>query len=396
MGSSELTNTNMIQNKLQNYSIDISALALCIISYVLLYFHLSQKLMSSLMEWQDYLFHVHMTRIVIEQNSFFPRIQGHPVLYPPLFHNMAASVSFLTGLSIEQSLICTACLAGCGFSFLSYLFIREISKSKSTAFLGMIFLGVGGNILTYVSSMIFFGRIYILIIGYVISGFLPHILGHFLGIFMLFLIVKTHLTSWYHVLVCSSIGILLILTHLIASVTYLIALLSLFFSLIIIKKGKLLKKVGIILIIPILITSPWWSSLLGDLMTRPYLFFLADAGESWISQGTYGEIITYYGFLPLFSIIGTYNLIKKRNISVFIIFWTAILLFLIYSPWGFRFALDVAIPLYILSAIGIITGITHSIESKLNSPVKILMLFIITLCVMDFFLVFRIFKYLFL
>ena len=396
MKSSSLPIINRIHNKLKIYRIDIFALFLCTTSYVLLYIHLSQKLMSSLMEWQDYLFHMHITRIIIEQSRFVPYIQGHPVLYPPLFHNIVAFLSSLSGLSIEQSLICVACLAGCGFSFFSYLFIWEISKSKSAAFLGMVFLGVGANVLTYVSSMIFFGRIYIFIIGYVISGFLPHVLGHFLGILMLFLIVKIHLTSWYHIFLCSSIGILLMLTHVIASVTYSIALLSMLISAIIMKKGELAKKISSILIIPILVTSPWWTSLLGDLMTRPYLFFLADAGESWISQGVYNEITTYYGFLPLFSIYGAYDLIKKRDISVFIILWSAILLFLICSPWGFRFALDVTIPLYILSAIGIMTGITHSIESNLNFSVKILILFIIILCIMDFFLIIRIFDYLFL
>jgi len=99
MRSSNLTIINMIQNILENYRIDISTLALCITSYVLLYLHLSQKLISSLMEWQDYLFHVHMARMVIEQNSFFPHIQGHPILYPPLFHNLVTILSSLSGLS---------------------------------------------------------------------------------------------------------------------------------------------------------------------------------------------------------------------------------------------------------------------------------------------------------
>lgn len=393
MKSSTLTKKIIsIISKLKIHRIDIFALFLCSISYVLLYLHLSQKLMSSLMEWQDYSFHSTMTRMVIEQNSFLPYIQGQPVPYPPLFHDITALLSSLSGLSIEQSLIMIACGAGCGFSFFIYLFICEISKDKSTAFLGMVLLGVGANFLIYFSALIFFGKIYIMIMGYVIAGFLPHLLGHIIGILMLFIIIRSTLKSWYHLLSCIILCIMLIFTHVIASVTYFAALLSILTAAFIVKENKLAKKIIIISFFPLLITSPWWTSILGQLMTRPYLFFLSDAGESWASHGLSQEIVTYYGLLPLFSIIGAYKIIKNNNISIFIIFWCFLIFLLVFTPWGFRFALELVIPLYILSAIGIITSITCIVETNLHSAIKLLLYVSIIVIIFDCFFLFDVLK----
>ena len=382
--------------KLKDHRMDVFALFLCVISYFLLYLYSSQKLMSSLLEWQDYIFHTTMTRMVIEQGNIFSFFQGHPVPYPPLFHNITALISYLSGLSIEKSLIVTVCGAGCGFSFLVYLFICEISKNKLTAFLGMIFLGVGANFLTYFSSMIFFGKIYVMIMGYVIAGFLPHLLGHFLGILMLFIIVRSNLESWYYLISSIILCIMLILTHVIASITYLAALLSILISAVILKENKLVKRIIILLFIPLLISSAWWTSVLGQLMTRPYLFFLSDAGESWVSHGLSHEIVTYYGLLPLFLIFGAYKIIKNKNISIFIIFWCFLIFLLVFTPWGFRFALELVIPLYVLSAIGIITGITCIAESNLYSSIKLLFYIIIVIIVIDYFFLFDIINNLFL
>ena len=381
--------------RLKQHKIDLFALSLCIASYVLLYLYFTQKLMPSLFEWQDYLFHSNLTKMIIEQGNFFPLFQEHLVPYPPLFHHSVALLSYISGLSIEKSLICTACLAGCGFSTLLYLFMCEISKNKLAGLLGVAFLGIGANILTYFSSMIFFGRVYI-IINYIIAGFLPQLLGHFFGILILFFIVKSNLESWYHVASCIILGILLILTHVIASVTYLFALLSILLFALLLGKNKLAKKIILLLFIPLIISSPWWVTVLRELMNRPYLFFLADAGKSWISYGVREGMLTYYGLLPILLIPGVYKIIKNRNISLFLIFWCVLIFLFTFSTWGFRFALELIIPLYVLSILGITTVITYVIETNFSFPAKLFLLFIIIFVIFDSLLLFEIIKNLYL
>lgn len=309
--------------------------------------------MLSLFEWQDYDFHLKIIQILEEQNNLMPYFEDHPIPYPILFHNVVRISSNVFGLEPERALLFVSSLISFGFCVLVFLAISEILKDNFAGFICAILLGAGANFVIFFSETIFFGGAFIFPVGYLVAGYLPNLMGHFFGIFILYVIKKTKLQRWYHLALCVFLYTMVILSHLIASVTYLIALACLFVCSYLAEENIQFRQFGIILFLSIVIASPWWLNIVEEVVERPYLLLLSDAGRNWIDSKCFIEITRYYGFIPFFSILGGLYLFKVFKVGNFITLWLFMLLPLLFTRWGFRFALELTVPLYMLGSIGI-------------------------------------------
>ena len=363
--------------------VQLSVFFFCGFSYLLLYYFFSQEIMPSLLSWQDHNFHLMLLRILENQSSYTPFIDEHPVPYPVFFHNIVRIISAVFDLRFETALLLVSCFASFGFSFLIFLTISEISEDNLAGFVGALLLGVGANFTVFFSRTIFFGGAFIFPISYLIAGFLPNLLGHFFGLFMLYVIIKSRLQNLGNVLFCSLLGAMLFLSHLMASVTYLIATVCLFLSSYIAHENIKFRQFGIILFLSIAISSPWWFEIGGEVLERPYLILLSDAGKDWIECGFFKEMIIYYRFIPIFSFLGVLYIIKNFTNRIFLFLWLILISILLFTQWGGRFALELAIPLYMLGAVGISQAIRWAISKKnerLAARVAVLALIFAVIC----------------
>jgi hypothetical protein len=235
---------------------------------------------------------------------------------------------------------------------------------------------MGANFVIFLFGTSFFGGAFIIPIGYLIAGFLPNLMGHFLGLFMLYVFIKTRLRRFRQVFFCSFLGVLLILSHLIASITYLAALISLFISSLSSKEEMHFKEFGILLVLSIAISSPWWVQIVGELLLRPQLFLLTDAGYSWIQHGLSAEIIEYYGLIPFFSLLGIIHF-RTSKLGSFLSLWLLMLFPFLFTRWGFRFALEITVPLYMLGAIGVSRVFKQILFCKKTSYIARCIIFIL-------------------
>lgn len=324
----------------------------CGFSHLLLYSYLQENILS-IFEWQDYAFHLRIIQILEEQNTYIPYFGNDPIPYPVLFHNVVRMFSDVLDVEPESALLLVSSLFSFGFCVLAFLVISEVLSDSLAGFVCVILLGAGASSIVFFSKTISFGGAFIFPIGYLVAGYLPNLMGHFFGLFILYVILKTKLQKWYYLALCTFLCMLLVLSHLIASVTYLAALTSVFVCGYFAGESIRFKHFGIILLLSVVVTCPWWLGIIEEVQRRPYLFFLSDAGQSWIDSGLSTEIIEYYGFIPFASILGLLYLYRVSKTGNFITLWLFMLFPLLFTRWGFRFALELAVPLYMLGSIGI-------------------------------------------
>jgi hypothetical protein len=330
-----------------------SIFLICGLSYLLLYLLFSHDEMLFSLDWKDYQFHMRLIEILENQDRYIPVADGTPVPYPVFFHHVARAVSYSLNLKCEIAMLLVSCLTCLGFTFLVFLTVVEVSHDALAGLLGAIFLGVGANFVIFFSKTIFFGGIFIFPVEYLIAGYLPNLMGHFFGLLMLFIIIKSRLKKWYHVTSCMILGVLLVLSHLIAFVTYLIAVVCLFSYSYLSKEDMKVKQFWVILLSSIIVSGFWWVNIIHEVLDRSYLVFLSDAGQNWVNYGISSEVMRYYGFIPFFSILGIVCFWRKHEIGNFLSLWLLLLLPFLFSIWGFRFALELAVPLYMLGAVGV-------------------------------------------
>lgn len=384
-----------ILKKIEPVKVQLFVFLFCGFSYLLLYSFFSQESMS-LLSWQDHWFHLRLIRILDDQSSYTPFFEGHPVPYPVLFHHLVRIVSTLANLTVKTSLLLVSCLVSFGSGFLIFLIISEISKDNLAGLIGVILLGVGANFTTFFSETIFFGGAFIFPVNYFIAGFLPNLMGHFFGLSLLYLMVKSTLKKPRHILFCGFLGAALILSHLIASATYLIAAACLSFSSYITHENIKFRQFGIILFLSIAISSFWWLTIMGELTERSHLILLSNAGKNWSDSGFVTEIVRYYGFIPIFSLLGAFYLKKISKINIFLVLWASILFILLFTQWGARFALELAIPLYMLGAVGISQTIRWALSRKNEwFVVRLTVLVFVFACLCDIVRLFEILKNIF-
>ncbi|MGC1120259.1 MAG: hypothetical protein WBA22_04115 [Candidatus Methanofastidiosia archaeon] len=350
--------------RMKTRKIQLSVLLLCGFSYLLLYYFFSQEIMSSLLSWQDHDFHLRLLRILENQNTYSPFFDEHPVPYPVLFHNIVRATSAALDMRLETALLFVSCLAGFGFSFLIFLVISRIFGDNLAGFVGALLLGVGANFAAFFSRTIFFGGAFIFPISYLVAGFLPNLLGHFFGLFMLYMITRSKVQSLSSILSCSVLGAMLILSHPIASITYFIATVCLFISSYMTHESIGFRRFGVILLLSITISSPWWLEILSEFFGKPYLILLSDAGINRIGCGLLTEITRYYGFVPIFSFLGIIHIARNPGVNIFIFFWLILISMLLLTPWGGRFVMELAIPLYMLGAVGISQTVKWATSEK--------------------------------
>lgn len=350
---------NILRKKI--VTVQILVFFFCGLSYLLLYSFFSREMFSVFLNWQDYDFHLRLLRILEGQSGYIPFFDSTPVPYPVFFHNVVRIVSAVFGFPSEASLFLVSCAAGFGATFLIFLIVTEFSD-RLAGFFGALLCGVGANFVIFFFKTIFFGGAFIFPASYMVAGFLPNLMGHFFGLSMVYVIIKGTLQKGTHILFCAFLGAMVILSHPFAAMAYLIAIFCLFFSSHITDGNIKFRQLGIILILSIALSSPWWLRIVPELSGKSYLILLSDAGKTWIRQDFLREIVEYYGFIPIFSVLGAFYLIRNFKTGIFLPFWAISFFILLFTPWGARFALELAVPLYMLGAI----GMSHTIRWALS------------------------------
>lgn len=360
---------------------EIAILLVIGFSYALLYLFFSKELLPALFEWRDFQFHYQVVRMVQYQSASTSFTGEEQILYPPLFHHCVARISSISPISIERGMLMVPLVAWTGSTFIIFLLTENFSQDDHAGIFSIIFLGVGASLIASGSGTIFFGRACIFPVNYLIAGFLPHVLGHFFGLLLIYLLITTHLRANTYIILGAGIGALLILTHFLAAITYALAVLCLCVSDRLTFHMLNPAKVGILVGVSVLITSPWWGEIVGDILEKPYLFMIGDAAKNW-QGGILSEMMSHYGLIPIFSFVGAYYFIKSRNPGVFLILWTVMISILIFSRWGARFALELSVPLYMLGGAGFSQAVGKIRDSKNHIVFRtgLLILVIYVLC----------------
>lgn len=350
-------------------------------SYALLYLFFSQQLLPALFEWRDFQFHYQVVRILLNQSASTSFTGEEEILYPLLFHQCVAWISSIFPISIERGMLMIPLVAWTGSTFIIFLLTENYSQDDHAGIFSIILLGIGASLIASGSGTIFFGRAFIFPVNYLIAGFLPHILGHFFGLLLIYLLTTTHLRTNTYIILGAGIGALLILTHFLAVITYALAVLSLCVSDRLTFHMLNPARVGILVGLSLLITSPWWGEIVGDILENPYLFMIGDAAKNW-QGGILSEIISHYGFIPIFSFVGAYYFIKSRNPGIFLILWAIMISIFIFSRWGARFTLELSVPLYMLGGAGFSQSVGKIRDSKIHIIIRtgLLILVIYVLC----------------
>jgi hypothetical protein len=383
-GDKELNSIPLIQNILGKINDTKMLIIILLISgglYALLYSYFSNILLPPLYEWKDFQFHYRLITMIEDQSGYIPYVDGRPVLYPILFHHCVGGFSALFNVSIKSGMVILPLIMWTGSTMMIYLLIRDLTQNEYAGIFPLIFLGGGATVIILSSGTVFFGKAFIFPINYVIAGFMPHIMGHFFGLLLLYFLITTGLKANIHIIFGGGIGALLILTHFLAAVTYAIAIVCLWFSDHLTVNFLNGTRIVLLVAIAVLLASPWWGVIMEEFLEDPYSLLISDASKTW-EGGIVTEMINYYGFIPLFSLIGTYFLIKSRSLGIFLFLWSIFLFILIFSRIGARFALECALPLYMLGGIGITHVILWIKNSKMQKifRISIFIVFLFLLC----------------
>ena len=378
--------------KIKTIKIQLLVFLFCGLSYVLLYTFFSREMMSSLLGWQDYAFHVRLLEIVQDQQGYTPLVEGHPVPYPVLYHHIVGKVSSIFGLAPETSLLFVSCLFSFGSTFLIFLVVLKSSGDCLAGCIGALLCGIGASVTIFFSGLIFFGGAFIFPVQYMIAGFLPNLTGHFFGLFMVYMVLQSKLQKTSHTLFCSFLGTMLILSHLVAAVTYLIALMCLFLSNSLQKYGIKSRRIGIMLVLSIIVSSPWWMTILTQVIQRPHLIVLQDAGP-WVDHAFLTEVVNHFRFVPLFSLVGAFYLKKSSKIGIFLFFWLFAGVLLLFTQWGTRFAMELSVPLYMLGAIGMSQSIKWVIHGEKSFFIRFIVIIFVLVIIFDALKIFEIIRY---
>jgi hypothetical protein len=185
---------------------------------------------------------------------------------------------------------------------------------------------------------------------------------------------------------------MLILSHLVAAFTYLIAFMCLFLSNYLQKYGIKSRRIGIMLVLSIVFSSPWWINIIAQVIQRPHLIVLQDAGP-WIEHAFLTEVVNHFRFVPLFSLVGVFYLKKSSKIGIFLFFWFLAGVLLLFTQWGTRFALELSVPLYMLGAIGMSQSIKWVIHDKKSFFIRIFVIIFVLTIIFDALKIFEIIKY---
>jgi hypothetical protein len=381
-----------IVRKIKTIKIQLLVFLFCGLSYTLLYTFFSREMMSSLLSWQDYTFHMRLIEIMQDQQGYTPLVEGHPVPYPVLYHHIVGKVSSLIGLTPETSMLFVSCLFSFGSTFLIFLLVLKSSDDYLAGCIGALLCGVGASVTIFFSGLIFFGGAFIFPVQYMIAGFLPNLTGHFFGLFMVYMVLQSKLQKTSHTLFCSFLGTMLILSHLVAAFTYLIVFMCLFLSNYLQKYGIKSRRIGIMLVLSIVFSSPWWMTIIIQVIQRPHLIVLQDAGP-WIEHTFLMEVVNHFRFVPLFSLVGVFHLKKGSKIGIFLFFWLLIGAALLFTQWGTRFALELSVPLYMLGAIGMSQSIKWVIHGEKSFFIQFFVIIFVFIVIFDALKIFEIIKY---
>ena len=381
-----------IMRKIKPIKIQLLVFLFCGLSYTLLYTFFSREMMSSLLGWQDYTFHVRLLELMQGQQGYTPLVDGDPVPYPVLYHHIVGKVSSICGLAPETSMLFVSCLFSFGSTFLIFLVVSKSSDDCLAGCIGVLLCGVGASVTIFSSGLIFFGGAFIFPVQYMIAGFLPNLTGHFFGLFIVYMVLQSKLQKTSHTLFCSFLGTMLILSHLVAAITYLIAIMCLFLSNSLQKYGIKSRRIGIMLVLSIVFSSPWWINIIAQVIQRPHLIVLQDAGP-WIEHAFLTEVVNHFRFVPLFSLVGVFYLKKSSKIGIFLFFWFLAGVLLLFTQWGTRFVLELSVPLYMLGAIGMSQSIKHIIHDKKSFFIQFFVIVFVLTIIFDALKIFEIIKY---
>jgi hypothetical protein len=293
--------------------------------------------------------------MILDQKTLFLFWEsGQPVSYPPVFATFSALISAIFNTPSFRGVWAFVIILLCLQVFVAYLLGKELG-GKHMGLASAFFFGMG----TYPWTPFLYGGMY------------ANILGHTVMLLLLYLIAKCRLSSKKHILISGLILTLLVMSHAVSLVSFLLAFVSLNIFLIYKKEGMNIENIGGFFCVGILFALPWLIHI------YPSLALKVPIPHEVVLGPTEGIRMIYYrfGLLPLFSLIALYPLIKKKSSCIVFLLWALFLFLLSMSFWGNRFGMELYLPLDFLAACGFVFLSEKSYYLlKKKNPVSIIFL----------------------